>query len=169
MARTFHTAVCAVALVVLAGCSRSDDSSSPEASPTPSAEKGTEAVARCLTEQGWDVQYDELENSIAWSGTSMEQSEAYDAAYAECSEQFGEEVIGYDEFTDAMWQDLYSQETETAECLREQGIDVPQVPSFETFVQTYPTEEAWTSYQFVPSSSESSWRELNRLCPQPRI
>lgn len=56
--------------------------------------------------------------------------------------------------------------TEVAPCLTAEGYDVSEPPSWETFLASHNTSEAWTPYAQVDPSSEVEWRRINEACPQ---
>lgn len=158
----------AAALLVIAvtGCSAGD--TNDPADSKPNGGSGVVAVGRCLQDRGWEISVSAADDSISFRGTS-DQVTAYDADYEECEAEFGEEVTDLAEFTDEMWRDLYHQEEAVADCLRGKGVDVPPIPSYQTFVERYMSDEPWTSYSHVPAISADQEQELNEACPQPDL
>ncbi|MDN5767423.1 MAG: hypothetical protein L0H78_16595 [Humibacillus sp.] len=68
---------------------------------------------------------------------------------------------------------MYAWYTEvSAPCLRAQGIDVPEPPTQDTWVEEYSTSQpSWLPWHSVPgpnsaNPSTTGWDELERKCPQ---
>lgn len=159
----------AVALISACGSGGPDPSSGPVPVPPTLSdfERNTQAIVECLNRSGWNVTYDRRDNSITREGPA-DQSGAYRRAYEECSAPYeaAEKKLG--DFTEADWRRVYSLETATAECLRREGIDVPDIPAFQTFVDRYPTADVWFAWDFV-NVTENRYYELLEKCPQPSL
>jgi len=63
----------------------------------------------------------------------------------------------------------YQQVLELAECLRQQGYDIPQAPSEETWIDSWPTGP-WSPYNALAlptgQAGQDEWDRLNVACPQ---
>ena len=126
-------------------------------------------MAACLKKAGWDVVVGTDGSISPVGGVPVSQSGAYDEEVAACEEPLSSDITPLEDLTTSQWADLYHQESETAECLRAQGVDVPAIPSQATFEDRYKGDDPWTSYRFVGAVDESTWNALNSACPQPYI
>jgi hypothetical protein len=55
---------------------------------------------------------------------------------------------------------------ELVPCLVAEGYQVPEAPSWETFLASYETSGQWFPYDVVGYSTEEDWQHVNRTCPQ---
>lgn len=122
------------------------------------------AVAECLTEAGWDIEVDQLTDSWEYSGPP-EQLEAYRASRDECS-RIATQGISFAPLTDDQMLEIFQYETWTAECLRAEGIEVPEIPSEQVFIERYRSDDPWLAYNYLGQIGESSYRNLLKKCPQ---
>lgn len=142
----------------------------PEVSSPPVTEIGGENdkvvrdIVDCLHESGWAVELDELTDSYEFVG-SASQADAYGAARDAC---VTEATAGatFAPLTDEQLSEIYEYEAWTAECLRNEGVDVPQIPSEQEFTDRYRSTDPWLAYNFIGERSESSYRALLEACPQ---
>ncbi|WP_104125893.1 hypothetical protein [Cryobacterium sp. Y57] len=160
-----------LALIALVGCSAQPtpqpDSSheSVGAALTPD-EEYVRAVASCLNEDGWDVVYDPRDNSLS---ANPAQPDAYDAAYEECAAPLRGEIREISSWTTEEWASLYEQEGDTALCLREHGVNVPELPTLQSYIDRYTTEDSWTAYRAIGAVGQSEMYGYLRDCPQPTL
>lgn len=165
--RTLVTVV-VVGSVAVSGCSSDEPGATAQSTSPVEQISSAERIGQCLNDQGWDVTYSAIDDSLEYV-INQDQKSSYDAAFQSCEEEFGEEVIAYADFTQEMWDDLYELESATADCLRDVDIVVPAIPSEATFIERYQSSDPWTSYGFVDTGalSSSEWEQLNESCPQP--
>lgn len=165
----------ALMMLVLAGCSAGATSTvDPSTSPSPSESVDAEvqvvkAQVDCLVAKGWTVRYDDQDGGRGYSSVIDDsQSDQFDADTKACKKQVGwtEPVIDH-HWTDEEWQDIYADEQQVAQCLRDEGYDVPEVPSFQEWRDRYGTDDHWSAYGFVPNVDQQEWKRLNLACPQP--
>ena len=126
------------------------------------------AIVDCLSDDGWNAEYDSRDGSVAFEGDAS-QSTAYDEAYEACAKPLRDDRLPISELSQEQWQSLYSQEQETAKCLRGLGVDIPQIAAFQTFVDRYQSEDPWRAYLYIGDPSESDYLNYLEQCPQPTI
>ncbi len=126
-------------------------------------------MAECLEQEGWDVEVGSDGSFGPANGIPTSQAGQYSEAVDACAEPLSSEIPTLDELTPQQWADLYRQESGTAECLRSEGIEVPEIPSEAVFVDQYQGTDPWTSYGFIGDLDESTWNKINATCPQPYI
>lgn len=153
----------------LAGCTSSNEANTAKDTGTsaPSSSQVIEKVAACLNADGWDVEVDPADGGLAFSG-SAEQYKAYQKALDACYAEHDTKPRDLDDLSEEEWRTLYAQETKASECLREAGVAIPALPSYQVFVERYKGSEPWTSYSFVQVAGDE-WHELNERCPQPHL
>lgn len=149
------------------------------ASPTPGAATTTaadrfapqRAVATCLRENGWAVDFSESDGSYEVTGIPEAQASQLQTDELACGEEFLPEAVGASEVTPEQWTQMYTAELEVAECLRDEGYAVPEAPTEQAFVDSYVsgTGEPWSPYASVPALDDSEWNRLNTTCPQTQM
>lgn len=162
-------------LAAIAGCG----SAETRGAPAPGAETTTttdrfapqRAVASCLRESGWAVDFSESDGSYEVAGVPEAQASQLQADELACGEEFLPEAVGVSEVTPEQWTQMYAAELEVAECLRGEGYDVPEAPTEQAFVDSYVsgTGEPWSPYASVPALGDSEWNRLNTACPQTQM
>lgn len=65
----------------------------------------------------------------------------------------------------------YAYDLTLKECLEEEGFDIAEPPSLETYIDSYLNpagEPAWSPYEDISPSAIGTvrWDELNEICPQ---
>lgn len=160
------------ALSLTVGCGADGgDPPSAETSPTvrPGSEESMRALVACMQERGWSASYDERDGSMLVEDVPDSQRDAYAADNEECEIESGA-VPGADapppELTDEQLHELYLHELDTADCLRELGVSVPDAPSEQVFKDTYSTGEAYYAYESVSGVDQETWERYNEECPQ---
>ena len=149
----------AVAISLLAGCSSNDEAASvPQAT---SAEDAAERRIACLQDRGWDVTITD-DNAIAASVPS-DQLTVYQRDLDECAEGLLPDKAA---FTQQQWSEAYAAANETADCLAEQGYEIAERPSLQTFIEN---NGDWSVYadlldQGIIMNSDVSTLEAS--CPQ---
>ena len=114
-------------------------------------------IVDCLSARGYRPTLG-TDGGIGHQGTATSIDD-FQAAFGNCSA-----------LTSDDWRSVYDQEKATADCLRGFQEDVPQIPPFSTFVDRYPDENRWNSYQFVTARpGDDRWDLLNTQCPQPTL
>jgi hypothetical protein len=153
-----------VAVSAVSGCSGGDPAPVPPTS-TGAADGGTQALVDCMRERGWDATFDESDGSMLVTDVPDAQSEQYARDNLECQAQAG---IDADPaaLTDDQLHELYQHEVATAECLRGEGVDVPEPSSEQAFHDAYASGSAFSAYAAVGNVSEDEWNRLNAACPQ---
>ncbi|MEA2010671.1 MAG: hypothetical protein U9N78_08205 [Actinomycetota bacterium] len=115
-------------------------------------------LIRCLRDQGWDVTPIDSDG-ISFESIPLEQSRmseaTFDACYAGLNLPDSMTTRGDVEAVYDFW-------VEQAACLRGQGVEVPEAPSRETFLETYPAVD-WVPYRSVPGDR---FDEVQGVCPQ---
>lgn len=162
-----------VAVTLGGGCSSADDeagmtSDQSDAAPEDVAQTVGEEVAACLNEGGWDVDYQPADDSISFTGSTT-QYRAYRKASDACRAQHDGPRRSLSDVSEDEWRGLYDEETATAECLRQSSVSVPEIPSYQTYVERYLAEDPWLAYDSVGEVSSDRWTELNTDCPQPGL
>ena len=136
-------------------------------------------TAECLQADGWDVTIDYRRGLEGYeTSVSTDQEDALTTAEAECQSKFpAREQTPMEEWGDEEWQDAYDSELTTAECLRNEGYEVPEAPSLETYreglmsppesgeVPTTSASSPWSAYRDI-NVGKSEWERLNMACPQ---
>lgn len=168
----FFAAVVAAAPLALSGCA----SASPEALATAtSVDLGIDpefgsVMASCMVDRGWDAT---ATGDGGISSTIPEgQDDTYDADLAACQKE-----NGFDKLAPALAEPelrlLYRMESDTAECIRDEGFDPGTAPSEQSFVDSALTDgDVWDPYAevYTPSNSqvtEDEYYALLRTCPRP--
>ncbi|PKI92879.1 hypothetical protein CW368_00795 [Actinomycetales bacterium SN12] len=156
---------------LLTGCAPSAVTPEPTGAPVQEQDSARDefeasyALADCLNEKGWEVTVSEKDGAVRFEGATA-QMDQYQADQEEC---MPDDAPTLADLTDAQWAELYVMETQTAQCLRDDGVAVPEVPSEQVFVEKYQGSEPWTSYSFVGEVAQDRWEELNDICPQPSL
>lgn len=167
-----------VALTTLAtvvGCGNGETQSAPApgAANTTTADRFApqRAVASCLRESGWAVDFSESDGSYEVAGIPEAQASQLQADELACGEEFLPEAVGVSDVTPEQWTQMYKAELEVAECLRQEGYGVPEAPTEQAFVDSYVsgTGEPWSPYASVPALGDSEWNRLNKTCPQTQM
>jgi len=153
----------------LVGCSGQPQMTEETPSATADEYAHARAVAQCLQESGWGVDFDESDGSYGVKdGIPEAQAGQYEADRVACEEKFPQEQgPALEDWTAEQWSELYAREQQTAECLRNEGYDVPEIPSEQTYIDRYKNGDPWLAYAFLPVVGESEWKRLNDACPQP--
>jgi hypothetical protein len=158
-----------VVLLAVAGCSA--DSGQPSAGPSNSqaGSSGANPVALCMRDRGWAI---EVVNSESWKapGVTEGQWSAYMADSQECAAQH-EVIERPEDVPDERWEQTYTKTVESAECLRSQGYDIPETPSFQVWKDSYFVDggaNQWVPWGFVPvpSMDREEFSALEAICPQ---
>lgn len=160
-------------LLILVGCSSEPSADAePSSSSAPVAEQDmassqyseSHELAACVNEKGWDVTVDERDGGIAFEGTEA-QMDQYQQDMEACMSE-SEDEVAFEDFTTEQWDEYYQAETDRAACLRDEGVNVPEIPSQQAFIDSFQGDEPWTAYSFVGEVSEDDWYRLNEACPQ---
>ena len=165
-------AIPVLAVLVLTACGPDVPEAAPEVSPAATAgstrvsgeHAGAYELADRVDQKGWDVKVDERDGGIAFEGTE-DQMDQYQCDMEECMSRH-DDGTDLKDFTAEQWDEYCEAESERAECLREQGVNVPRMPSRQAFIDSFGTSEPWIAYSFVGEVSEDEWCRLNRACPQ---
>ncbi len=117
-----------------------------------------EAMVTCMAYVGFDIPFDGVVGFIV-DETGPQVGE-FDAVMTRCQEQV--ELV-YPPPRRLSREEAYRVKLEVARCLREQGFDIPEAPSLESFLDSW-ERGPWDPYRFVSAPPER-WVELNRICP----
>ncbi|TFD49591.1 hypothetical protein E3T55_10960 [Cryobacterium frigoriphilum] len=145
-----------LAAVCLVGCTSHSDTSKPR--PSSQAE-GNERMVQCLSDRGWDAVLSS-DGGIESSFPS-EQEEVYSADVDDCFDVTGVNqvrTLNTDEFKKG-----YDLMSSSLECLRATGLDLPDAPSYQAFVDS---NAGYTPYRDLP---DELYDELIEACPQPQL
>lgn len=152
-----------------AGCSGSEESPGPVGSTAAAAASGLDAARQCIRDRGWEI-VEESDGFSSPPGIPASQFDIYTADSEECLALYVPPVPA-SAVSDARWEEFYAEVVESAECLRGEGVDVPDTPSFQALKDSYLTAdgaEQWGPWGFVPVTSMDSneTRALEKTCPQ---
>lgn len=129
--------------------------------PRPSSRaEATELLAECLRERGWEVTVNPVDGGID-SEYPSDQEDAASADSKACYESTGANQAR--ELTADDYIRGYAMMLESLKCLREQGVDLPDAPSFQEYVDS---KGNYTPYRDLP---DGRYEELLTACPQPHI
>lgn len=132
-----------------------------------------QAIVVCLRDRGWEISNVDHEGWVA-PGVSEAQFETYQSDVSECTEAHGGPIEPLENISEARWRQAYADVVESAECLRGQGFDIPETPSFQAWKETYFVNggaDQWVPWGFVPvpSMSGDEFRTLESICPQVTV
>lgn len=152
----------AALLVLLTACGQGDDRDGvrPTAFPSSMAQL-QEDIHVCMEAEGWDS---ELQSDGSYRFSYEEaQSDAFNAANVKCIDDAGGNlpIVRSDED----WRGIYDFYLGSVECLRSNGEDVPDAPSFTVWEES---NFAWAPYATVNPANMTMERflELTTACPQ---
>lgn len=154
----------AVVVSVLAGCSGEDSGAVPDETVA-SEQDSTTALVACMQDRGWDARYDESDESMTVSGVPDAQRTQYLLDSEDCQAKVGF-VTDPAELTADQVNELYEHEVATVQCLRGEGVDVPDASSEQAFHDAYASGTAFSAYASVGDVPQEDWDRLNRACPQ---
>ena len=151
--------VAALVLGSLAACTAAPPKSGPSIDDLFASKDQQRAVADCMREKGWQVEFDERTGAIITQVTDAQNS-VYEADTAECDKAAG---IDFSEpLDDEDLRLIYDWYSGIANCLESGGWDVPRRPSFETFADSY-DDDPWIPWIDVPGPESADSREH---CPE---
>lgn len=162
-----------VLALALVGCaSPAADSSELVAGLTPEeaqyieqANQAVERTGQCLIDRGWNVEI----APDGWGVTDLDatQKSAYDADVADCQAETGMASMAPLPDSPERSHRLYEYEADLAECLRDEGFDVPETPSEQVFVDRYKTDNPWFAYATLDPGEvgPERWAEIEATCP----
>ena len=129
-----------------------------------SQEELPEVQAKCLTDQGFPTT---VESGGSYTTkTTSEQDESLALATYTCELQYPVDLRYAQAFTRTQLRIIYAYYRDTLiPCLQDQGLDIEQLPSEETYVEGVTTGTAeWTPYDAVDLASMDT-SMLNKACP----
>lgn len=151
-------ALIGVLVLPLGACSAATSGS---ATPPPqSREEATERLAACLAERGWNVTINPADGGIDNEFPS-DQEDAYAADRDACYDITGANDVR--ELTQDDYAKAYGMMLESLECLRNEGVDLPDAPSYQEYVDS---KGMYTPYRDMP---DGRYEELLTACPQPQL
>lgn len=161
--------------LVLVGCT-ADNGQPPgaDASDVDSPASGAAAssavssAVECLRDRGWEIVVDS--EGFGAPGIPEAQFDAYVADVDECT-RLNETIEPLEDIPPERWEKAYADTVESAQCLRDQGYDIPETPSLQAWRDSYFVDDGasqWVPWGFVPvpSMSGSELRALEAICPQ---
>jgi hypothetical protein len=122
--------------------------------------EATERFAECMTERGWIVTVDPVDGGVS-AEFSSDQEDAYSADTDACYESTGANQAR--ELTQDDYAKGYAMMLESLECLRNEGVDLPDAPSYQAYVDL---KGMYTPYRDMP---DGRYEELLTACPQPQL
>lgn len=131
------------------------------------------SIIECLRDRGWeivDVDVD-ADGNESWTAPGVQdpQAEAYFADVAECTE-LNTTIEPLEDISQEEWERGYAVTVESAECVRGQGYDVPETPTFQAWKDSFFVNDGtgeWRPWAFVPDEmSSSAFEALEARCPQ---
>ncbi|ROQ18185.1 MULTISPECIES: hypothetical protein [unclassified Curtobacterium] len=130
---------------------------------TVSRQEWATAQAECMAEKGFPQVSAKPDGSIALGSLPNTQAQARAVALYECQVEYPLEPKYLADFNDSQLKYLYAYYTgDLAKCLEEHGVQVPEAPSEQTFLDK---RGAWSPYEKV-DVSESRYYELVKACPE---
>jgi hypothetical protein len=127
----------------------------------------TEAEVACLHDHGFPVTIIPPGDGISFQGISPEQNGEAAATLEAC--MAGLNLPPYHPPSREVMERQYQQVLELAECLRQEGYDIPQAPSEETWIESWSTG-TWSPYNDLAlptgQAGQDEWDRLNVACPQ---
>ncbi|MBX9717628.1 MAG: hypothetical protein K2X36_02150 [Microbacteriaceae bacterium] len=151
--------------VLASGCTAERATTEPPlVSLQESQRDATQAMVNCLKDAGWDVALDPVTGSTDIE-LPEDQFDSYVKARTTCVEAV-ETQFPVSPLTDAQMREIYDYEVWLSECLRGEGVTVPEIPSSQAFIDAYRGGEPWLSYSFVGDVNEETYRSLMLACPQ---
>ncbi|AWB90093.1 hypothetical protein C2138_11565 [Salinibacterium hongtaonis] len=119
--------------------------------------------AKCRTDEGFPA-------SGEGGGVSQHvpegQEEATEIATYRCAAKYPVDPRFTVALNDSQMSFLYKYFLDTlTPCLEDEGYEIAQAPSFQSFSSSFGTADGWTPYSDVMSTVED-WEELNAKCPQ---
>lgn len=159
--------------VAIAGCAGPDGSATASSLPTDSgsitlAERAVLEV-ECLAGRGFEAEaFGEV---VIGPRIREDQELAYEVASDQCDEEVEARYPGSRAVprarSDEELADMYRQQLEVWECLRDEGYeDIPAPPSVEAWIESWRAGPPWDPYVFVSVDSEKEWVRINEKCPQ---
>jgi hypothetical protein len=146
--------------LLLTSCAAATDPEPPDGIESLFSTKDQQReLAACLEDLGWSVTFEEDAGAVL-TEIPAGQEDAYKTATAECSEEVGIETDG--ELTEAQLSAVYDWYSEIRDCLSGAGWAVPSKPSFQTFVDTYDSDDPWFPWEFVPIEENG---DAMQACP----
>lgn len=172
LGRLFISLLCAVVALLVTGCSGDPQQPRLETDAAKQSSDFLDASVACMRERGWDIEVREDDSWYA-PGVSEEQYDAYVADTNECQEQ-NETIEQPEDVSAERWKNGYDAVVESAECLRDQGYDIPKAPSFQAWKDSFFAgggANQWLPWGFVPvpSMSADEFTSLEKVCPQVEL
>ncbi len=135
-------------------------------------EWGTKMQA-CMAADGWEVTIGP-DGGIG-STYSTDQESAYETSAENCRTQVEGANAGdveIKEFSDAELRLLYNMQLSIARCLEDEGQPVGEIPSEQSYIDTYNDPDPWDPYGEIwyPGTkvTESEYGQLLEKCPRPQ-
>lgn len=155
--------------VLLTGCSPAQSSAPIDYAPGELSGQDQDfatKMAACLKESGWEV---EVQPDNSYSIQLQEgQSDAYNAADAACAESLGLDNEP-EALTDAQMKRLYAGFVALAGCLRDEGHEVRDIPSEQSFLDdaVFDPYGELRDPRRSDALSDDEYYELLQVCPRP--
>lgn len=138
----------------------------PQAASKLSQGEKAEAVAACMRDRGFAAEVIEGGGGT-WGvrhGSDPAQAEADEAAYEACDAELGAAgETAYDARFD------YDYKLWLAECLRSEGFDIPDPPTYDAWAEAVDDPANWSPYVFVNIDAlirDGQFDSLTYRCPQ---
>lgn len=126
-------------------------------------EQRTMALIACMEDAGWDPEYDPRDQSMSIEVPEA-QGNQLEVDREACTARLGlDEPVRLD---DEQLSALYVHEVAAAECLRAEGLDVPEAPSEEVWRGSRTSESAWDPYAALTGLGETEYYRLLEACPR---
>ncbi|QMW66486.1 hypothetical protein H4N58_00360 [Mumia sp. ZJ1417] len=141
----------------------------PATTPTaiPSIREAMDAwldVASCLTEHGWGVRVDYLQDGIALADLPQDQADQFHADQAACEGRLGPSPVDVP-MTPERAGELYDHQVRMRTCIAGFGYDTSKPPSRQEYISDYMSERPpWSPYADLPP--EAAFLTVVRECPQ---
>ena len=125
-----------------------------------------ETIAACLNEDGFSAVAQD--GGLASAPTEGQELPFAIATYV-CNAKYPINPRTNVELNDDQLRYLYEYYTQVlTPCLNEEGFDVPEPPSLQTYVSSWRAGSPWDPYGLVVDALESDdeWTSINKKCPQ---
>ncbi len=125
-------------------------------------------MADCLNSYGVATEVIDGGAGISTDQGALSQEQLADIV-EECEELVDiDSLTEYEPLTVDELREIYAWQLTVADCLEEQGYKISEPTSVETFIDAYPSGEAWFPYNDIPPErlTQAEWDNLNEICPQ---
>lgn len=121
------------------------------------------AIVDCMLEQGFGASL-LSDGGVSYEEPPAGQEEGLAVAAYVCAVEYPVELT--EQLNDVQLRKLYNYYVnDLVPCLADEGYDINDIPSFETFRDRYGSSP-WSPYSSVSPSTQLGWDAINAACPQ---